>query len=102
MRADVGRIAAEVFGAPGEFLGRRIEIAGDELTVTEIAEVFTKVGGTPTRFVHQPLEELRAEAEEAATMFGWFENEGYQADLPALRERFPGLVSFETWLREAQ
>ncbi|RBQ15969.1 NmrA/HSCARG family protein [Spongiactinospora rosea] len=101
-QADVGRIAAEVFCAPGEFLGRRIEIAGDELTVTEIAEVLTRVGGVPTRFVRQSLEELRAEAEEAATMFEWFENKGYQADLPALRERFPGLVVFETWLREVR
>lgn len=95
---DIGRIAADAFDNPEEFLGREIEIAGDELTVSEIAEVFTRVDGVPTRFTRQPIEELREEAEEAANMFDWFNNEGYRADIPALRERHPGLLTLEEWL----
>ncbi|MFI6739017.1 NmrA/HSCARG family protein [Nonomuraea sp. NPDC050451] len=98
--ADIGRIAADAFGKPAEFIGRKIEIAGDELTVRRIAEVFTKVGGVPTRFERQPIEELRAQAEEVADMFGWFDEKGYQADIAALRARYPGLLTLEAWLSD--
>ncbi|MEU8250748.1 NmrA/HSCARG family protein [Nonomuraea sp. NPDC048916] len=95
---DIGRIAADAFDKPAEFIGKKIEIAGDELTVRQIAEVFTKVDGIPTRFERQPIEELRAEAEEVASMFDWFNEKGYQADIAALRERYPELLTLEAWL----
>lgn len=96
---DVGRIAADVFASPDEFAGAVVEIAGDELTPTEIAEVFTRVDGVPTRFTHQPIEELRSFSEELAKMFAWLNETGYQADIPSLRERHPGLLNLETWRR---
>ncbi|MEU8378405.1 NmrA/HSCARG family protein [Streptosporangium sp. NPDC048865] len=98
--ADIGRIAADVFGEPAGFVGRKIEIAGDELTVRRIAEVFTRVDGVPTRFERRPVEEPRAEAGEVAKMFAWIGEKGYRADIAALRRRYPGLLTFETWLRE--
>ncbi|RKN39475.1 NmrA/HSCARG family protein [Streptomyces hoynatensis] len=97
--ADIGRIAAEAFGNPGEFLGRRIEIAGDELTPRQIAAALGRADGVPTRFERQPVEELRAHSGELARMFAWLNETGYRADLPALRARHPGLLSFEDWLR---
>ncbi|PZG01649.1 NmrA/HSCARG family protein [Micromonospora deserti] len=95
---DIGRIAADAFDKPAEFIGKKIEIAGDELTVRQIAEVFTKVDGIPTRFERQPIEKLRIEAEEVANMFDWFNEKGYQADIAALRERYPQLLTLEAWL----
>ncbi|GII04666.1 NmrA/HSCARG family protein [Planobispora takensis] len=97
--ADIGRIAADAFGRPAEFVGRKIEIAGDELTVRQIAEAFTSADGVPTRFERQPIEELRAAAGEVANMFDWFDRKGYGADVAALRERYPRLLTFEAWLR---
>ncbi|SHF92994.1 NmrA/HSCARG family protein [Streptoalloteichus hindustanus] len=97
--ADIGRIAADAFARPGEFVGRKIEIAGDELTVRRIAEVFTEVDGIPTRFERQPTEELRAAADEVATLFDWLNEKGYRADVPALRARYPELLTFAAWLR---
>ncbi|MER5430155.1 NmrA/HSCARG family protein [Streptomyces sp. NPDC002588] len=98
--ADIGRITADVFDKPTEFIGEKIEIAGDELTVRQIAEAFSRVDGIPTRFERQPIEELRAEAEEMANMFDWFAEKGYQADIAALRERYPELLTLESWLRK--
>ncbi|WP_371782724.1 NmrA/HSCARG family protein [Streptosporangium subroseum] len=95
---DIGRIAAHTFDTPAEFVGKKIEIAGDELTVRQIAEVFTKIDGIPTRFERQPIEELRAEAEEVASMFDWLNEKGHQADIAALRERYPELLTLEAWL----
>ncbi|TDD54951.1 NmrA/HSCARG family protein [Nonomuraea terrae] len=95
---DIGRIAADAFDKPAEFIGKKIEIAGDELSMRQIAEVFTKADGIPTRFERQPIEELRAEAEEMANMFDWLNGKGYQANIAALRERYPEMLTLEAWL----
>ncbi|MDG4858171.1 NmrA/HSCARG family protein [Streptomyces sp. T-3] len=86
---DIGVFAANAFDAPGEFIGRQLEIAGDEITFPEVAEIYARVTGTPTRFEALPIEER---------MFEWFAEEGYRADLPALRRRHPGLLTFEEFL----
>ncbi|MCT2587524.1 NmrA/HSCARG family protein [Actinophytocola gossypii] len=88
---DIGRIAANVFDEA--VVGRTIEIAGDELTVRRIAELFTKADGVPTRFERRP-----AQPGELATMFAWLDRAGYRADIAALRERYPDLLTFEAWL----
>ncbi|MFG2647767.1 NmrA/HSCARG family protein [Streptomyces sp. NPDC048436] len=97
--SDIGRISAEVFGNPAEFIGEKIEIAGDELTVRQIAEAFSRADGIPTRFERQPIDELRSGAGELANMFDWLSEEGYEADITALRERHPELLTLEVWLR---
>lgn len=98
--ADIGHIAADVFAHRAEYLGRKLDIAGDELTVREIAQVFTEVDGIPTRFERQSSDRLRRDSEELAAMFDWLDRHGYRVDIPALRERFPQLSRLETWLQE--
>lgn len=97
---DIGRIVAEVFASPEEFTGETVEIAGDELTVSAIAEALTRADGVPTRFTRLPDADLRAGSEQFANMFAWLNDVGYAADLPALRERHPDLLDFATWLKQ--
>ncbi|MGQ4266620.1 NmrA family NAD(P)-binding protein [Nocardiopsis changdeensis] len=97
--ADIGRIAAAVFGAPAEFTGRRIDIAGDELPVRRIAEVFAAADGVPTRFERLSDAGLRERSPEVAKMYAWINGKGFRADLAALRARHPGLLTLEAWLR---
>ncbi|MBA8957556.1 uncharacterized protein YbjT (DUF2867 family) [Actinomadura namibiensis] len=86
---DIGRIAAAAFAAPAEFVGAELEIAGDEPSFARVAEIYHRVTGVPTRLVPLPIEER---------MFEWFAEDGYRADLGALRGRFPGLLTFEGFL----
>jgi uncharacterized protein YbjT (DUF2867 family) len=88
---DVGRIAAYAFAHPADHLGTQIEIAGDELTLTRVAEIYEALTGTPTRLEPQPVEHR---------MYAWFAESGYQADIAGLRNRFPGLLTFEEFLRD--
>ncbi|MGW5518591.1 NmrA family NAD(P)-binding protein [Nocardia africana] len=97
---DIGRIAAHVFDHRAEYLGRKLDIAGDELTVRRIGEVFTAADGIPTRIERQPIDRLPSESGEMAAMFDWLDTHGYRVDIPALRERFPQLLRMETWLQE--
>ncbi|MEV7895579.1 NmrA/HSCARG family protein [Streptomyces cyaneofuscatus] len=88
---DIGVFAADAFDRPAEFIGREIELAGDEITFPQVAEVYERITGTPSRLEPTPIEER---------MFEWFAEEGYQADIPALRELHPGLLTFEQFLAQ--
>jgi len=68
---DIGLFAADAFENPDEYLGRRLEIASDELTGPDMAGVFERVSGLRTRFQKQHLEQLRQFDAETATMFDW-------------------------------
>jgi uncharacterized protein YbjT (DUF2867 family) len=98
---DIGAFAALVFEQKEKFLGKEIEIAGDELTPSEIAETFQRVTGKQTRFVELPVEQLRSFDPESGNMFAWFNESGYQADLLDLRQIHPHVKNLETWLKEA-
>ena len=96
---DIGAFAALAFARPAEFMGKAIEIAGDAKTGPEVAETMTRVTGQPVRFVELPLEQLRSFNAEMADMMAWFNDHGYNADIPALRRLLPGLLTFEHFLR---
>ncbi|SDG52006.1 Uncharacterized conserved protein YbjT, contains NAD(P)-binding and DUF2867 domains [Sinosporangium album] len=96
---DIGAFTALVFSRPDEFIGRKIPLAGDELTLAQIVETFTKVTGIPARYERQDIEQVRAYSEDAAHMYEFFAEKGFQADIPALREIYPGLTTLEGWLR---
>jgi uncharacterized protein YbjT (DUF2867 family) len=97
---DIGAFAALAFAAPEQWIGRAIELAGDELTMPQVAERFGRVIGRPVQYVQVPMADFRrAGGEELATMFTWFNQVGYGADLPSLRAIYPALTSLERWLR---
>ncbi|MBI3287839.1 MAG: NmrA/HSCARG family protein [Chloroflexi bacterium] len=97
---DIGAFVRIAFKNPQEFIRKALEIAGDELTQLEIAQVFGRVIGRPVQFVQQPLEQPLQFNPEGAKMRKWFEEEGYKADIPDLRAIYPQLMTLETWLRQ--
>jgi len=97
---DIGAFAALAFAEPEQWIGRTIELAGDELTMPQAAERFGRVIGRPVQYVQVPMAEFRrTSGEEQATMFTWFNQVGYGADLPILRAIYPALTTLEQWLR---
>jgi uncharacterized protein YbjT (DUF2867 family) len=97
---DIGVFAALAFARPQEFAGKSVEIAGDALTMPQVADAFTRVSGQPVRFVELPLEQVRGFNREMGDMMAWFNDHGYAADIPALRKLHPGLMPFDSWLRQ--
>lgn len=99
---DIGAFVALAFDRPEEFMGKELEIAGSELTNLEAAKVFSRVLGKPVKFQKLPLPLVRIIlGKEFYLMFRWFNEEGFQADIPALRKRYPEvrLYTLEEWLR---
>jgi hypothetical protein len=66
----------------------------------QVADAFARVTGQPVHFVELPLEQVRGFNAEMGDMMAWFNDQGYAADIPALRKLHPGLATFESWLRQ--
>jgi uncharacterized protein YbjT (DUF2867 family) len=97
---DYGEMVAEVFERPADFTNRAIEVASVEMTMPEVAEIFSRVLDKPVTYKQIPFEAFEQQAgEEVAIMFRWFENVGYTADFAQLKHDFPAPTDFESYLR---
>jgi len=93
---DIGVFGAMAFENPDEWVGREVDPAGDELTMPEIADTFSRVTGREVDYVQVPWEGLEEQmGEEYTVMYRWFNDYGYEADIPALRKEPQGLLSLE-------
>jgi uncharacterized protein YbjT (DUF2867 family) len=97
---DIGTFATLALNEPDIFLGKVLEIAGDELTFSQLAEVFQRVFGHPASYQKgSPEQDQNLEGARKATAF--LERENCMADIASLRQIHPQLLSFEAWLRQA-
>jgi uncharacterized protein YbjT (DUF2867 family) len=97
---DIGAVASRLLIDPRSIDSDGIEIAGDELTLAQVADRVGRAFGTPARFEEVPIEALRDD-EDMTAMFRWFaETPAYQADLDATRRLSPGARDLAAWLDE--
>jgi uncharacterized protein YbjT (DUF2867 family) len=94
---DIGGFAALAFEDPDRWYGRAVEIAGDEMTMPEVAVAFSQVIGKKVSYERTGMETIRDTDRKA--MFEWLQAEGYRADIPELRKLRPELLNLEKWLR---
>jgi uncharacterized protein YbjT (DUF2867 family) len=97
---DSGAFTVLSFANPEQFIGKTIELSGDELTEAQIAETFTHVIGRPVKLVPPSGEGGSRSDEEMTARFNFFNGEAYDSDIPALRKLHPGLLTLEQWLRK--
>jgi len=93
---DIGAFASLLFGDPPA--GKTIELSGDEVTEDAIASALSRVIGRPVKLVQR--EPQGPQAEEMKSMRAFFNGQAYNADIPALRKRYPGLHTLDQWLAE--
>lgn len=98
---DIGEFAKQVFDNPEKYKGMAIELAGDELTIPEAARLFSKALNKDVSFNELPVEAVIEYNKETGLMFKWFNEKGYEADIPSLRNIHPGLKTFEQWLNSS-
>lgn len=98
---DIGAIAAVAFENPGKWIGRTVELAGEERTMLQMAELFTRLLGRKVNYVQTSWDEFRQGAgEEITRMYRWFNDVGYHIDIAALRKEYPSLTPLEKALRQ--
>jgi uncharacterized protein YbjT (DUF2867 family) len=99
---DLGAFAALAFEQPDEWLGREVDLAGDQQTMPEIAAIFSRVIGREIHYFQVPWDQIEERmGEELTVMWRWFNDVGYEADITALRQEYPELTTFEQYLRHS-
>jgi uncharacterized protein YbjT (DUF2867 family) len=96
--ADIGVYGKLAFEQHERLNGQAIDIAGDELSGPEAAEIVSKAAGKPVSFFQVPIEQVRAMSEDFAIMLEWFDRVGYSADIEGNVKKY-GIepTSFEAW-----
>ena len=99
---DIGKYTRLAFEPHDELNGREIDIAGDEKTMPEAAEILSDELGRKVTFDPPPIEEVRKTSEDFAIMLEWFDRVGYDADIEGNARQFDiEPTSFADWVSKA-
>ena len=100
--ADIGKYGRAAVERHVELDGEGIDIAGDSLTMPEVAAVISRAAERAVVHFRVPIEEVRKYSEDLALMFEWFDRVGYDADIGANAVRFViEPTSFADWAAAA-
>ncbi|MFL2546902.1 MAG: NmrA/HSCARG family protein [Candidatus Rariloculaceae bacterium] len=100
--ADIGRIVAEAFDNPDEWIGRELEIAGDEISNADVAATMSRVLGSPVVYEQIPWAEFVAAATPTViAQVAWSLENSASEDIDGLRQEFPWLLTVEDYLISA-
>jgi uncharacterized protein YbjT (DUF2867 family) len=99
---DIAGFVCVVLERPGEFQGKRIDLASDVLTGPEMAQALSRADGTVIGYAQASLETVRARSADLARMWEWFDQIGYSVDVGALVRSHPevGWHDFRRWARD--
>ena len=99
---DIAQFTALVIERRESFLGKRIDIASDELTLATATAAISEASGRPIKYTAIPIAAARQQSEDLARMYEWFDRVGYDADVVGLRELYPEVRwhRFSDWARE--
>src|SRR3989338_9163004 len=85
---DIARYALLAFEKNTGLNGAAIDLAGDELTMPETAEVLTEALGRKIQYAETPIADVRAGSPEMAIMFEWFNRVGLNADIKGTARKY--------------
>jgi uncharacterized protein YbjT (DUF2867 family) len=98
---DIGHFGALSLVNPEEYVGHAIGLAGDELNFEKAQRVFREtIGYEMPRTWAFVASLIKFAIPEMGLMFKWLQEEGYAVDIKDLREEYPELQDFGTWLRD--
>lgn len=104
---DLGPVVSAILEDPDKWVNTEVPVVGDVLTIPQVAAVYSNVTGQPARAVfvdHIPQESLPSWVERHSGYrdVGYFPKySGREQDIPLLaRQLYPGMKTFEQWLRE--
>jgi hypothetical protein len=86
---NIAEFSALVLERRKPFLGKRIDIASDEVTGEQAAKILSDELGHRIRYVHIPLEQVRQANEDMARMYEWYERIGTGIDITSLHQEYP-------------
>ena len=98
--SDIGFFVGEAFDHPDEWIGKALDIAGDEMSIAEFTDVLSRSVGLDVHHQQITWKKYEEEAgEEITLMARWLDNKGFDADVEALRKMYPNLLTYQQFLQ---
>jgi uncharacterized protein YbjT (DUF2867 family) len=98
---NIAEFSALVLERHKPFLGKRIDIASDEVAGEQAAKILSNKLGRRITYVPVPLEQVYQANEDMARMYEWYEKVGTGIDISALHQEYPEVnwLTFSNWVR---
>jgi uncharacterized protein YbjT (DUF2867 family) len=98
---NIAEFSALALERRNSFIGKRIDIASDEITGEQAAKVLSNELGHKIRYEQVPMEQIRQASQDLAVMFEWFERIGTGVDVAALHKQYPEVnwLTFKDWVK---
>jgi uncharacterized protein YbjT (DUF2867 family) len=96
---DIGAIAVLAFEDPGKWKNRTFSLAGDELSMQQIAGAFSRVTARDVKYVQVSWDQFEKNmGRELTLMYHWFEEKGFHFNIEHVRREYPLTHTFNRWL----
>lgn len=96
---DIGAFAALAFEHPGNWKNRTFSLAGDELSMQQIADAFSRATARDVKYVQVSWDQFEKNmGRELTVMYHWFEEKGFHFDVEQVRREYPPTHTFNRWL----
>jgi uncharacterized protein YbjT (DUF2867 family) len=96
---DIGAFGALAFGDPGKWKNRTFSLVGDELSMQQIADAFSRMTERDVKYVQVPWDQFEKKmGQELTVMYHWFDEEGFHFDIEQVRREYPPTHTFDRWL----
>ena len=96
---DIGAFAALAFEHPGKWRNRTFSLAGDELSMQQIADAFSRATARDVKYVQVSWDQFeRTMGQEMTVMYHWFEEKGFHFNIEQARREYPLTHTFNRWL----
>jgi uncharacterized protein YbjT (DUF2867 family) len=97
---DIGAFVVLALEDREAYAGKAVELAGDEVTVTEMIATLRRSRHKPVIAFKLPTFIVRQLPEDFPRMVGWFEKHGFKSDIQGLRAQHPSLLSLADWAKQ--
>jgi uncharacterized protein YbjT (DUF2867 family) len=96
---DIGAFAALAFEHPDKWKNRTFSLAGDELSIQQIADAFSRVTAQDVKYVQISWDQFEKNmGRELTVMYRWFEEKGFHFNIEQVRREYPLTHTFNRWL----
>lgn len=101
---DCGVAVAAIFSQPGEYIGKRVGLAVDDLTMNECVEIIAEAIGikvTVNTISYEDFGKLPFPgADDMAEMFMFFDEKGLDRSIETTKNLSPNTQSFKQWVAD--
>jgi hypothetical protein len=83
---DIGAFAVLAFEHPDEWKNRTFSLAGDELSMQQIADAFSRVNAQDVKYLQVSWDQFeKTMGRELTVMYHWFEEKGFHFNIEEVR-----------------